>query len=671
MKLLQMSVQAGLMTLAVLFLRSFALHRLPKNCFLALWGLVLLRLLVPFSISSQLSVYQLLPNGAEPIPAAAQVNPLPPAARSVEAAGTVARIGAEESVVSPLLILWLIGALLCAAAFSCSIFMSCRRLRTAVPVEDERVLRWAAEHRRLAILQTDQVDTPVAAGLFRPRIILPKALGADRPELLDYVLTHEYCHLRRLDMLWKLLALCAVCIHWFNPLVWLMRTMLGRDLELCCDEMALRRLGGDRRKDYANSLIEMAEIRSRLSPLQNGFGNNAIEERIVGIMKLKKATKPAICAGCLAILSITAALATNPTANGVETAFSENRASQELYAAYTPYGLTLDGGKLYYDGQLVRRFDDRFPAKNLSTRAIGYYEEGGTVDLRAKREGDKLIGLEVLSEFPSLPQPDNARKDASDRYAVYAPFGLTADEGNLYYDGQRVRLFWDSRSADFSPSDKRPFADSLSNWDAGGVVDLYALRDHDRPGRDGYGTLTGLRVATAEEFSANTERFAGREAAEFAAVEELPVSGQTAATGNVEEGASLDGGFSDPLGGAGKVAMGYGSRVHPITGISYMHYGVDLAAGDGAPVCAAKDGTVTGAAYSESSGYYVTIDHGGGYTSTYAHLLEYAVSAGEAVCQGQRIGAVGQSGWATGPHLHFEIRRDGNSVDPLEIITST
>ncbi len=665
------------MTLAVLFLRSIALYRLPKTCFLALWGLVLLRLLVPFSISSQLSVYQLLPDGAEHIPAAAQVNPLPAAAQSVKAAGTVAAVGVKETGVSPLLIIWLIGAVLCAAAFACSILRSCRRLRTAVPVEDARVLRWAAEHPRLVILQTDQVDTPVAAGLFRPQIILPKTLGMDRPDLLDYVLTHEYCHLRRLDMLWKLLALCAVCIHWFNPLVWLTRAMLGRDLELCCDEMVLRRLGGDRRKAYANSLIEMAEIRSRLSPLQNGFGKNAIEERIVGIMKLKKVTKPAICAGCLAILTITVALATNPAANGVETAFSENHVSQELYAAYTPYGLTLEGGKLYYDGQPVRCFDDQFPAKNFSTRAVGYYEEGGTVDLRAKREGDKLIGLEVLSETEfqnrSLPQRDHAREDASDQYAVYAPFGLTADEGKLYYDGQRVRLFWDSCSADFAPSDsERPFADSLSNWDAGGTLDLYALRDHDRPGRDGYGTLTGLRVATAEEFAANTERFAGQEAAEFAAeaVEGPPAFGQTATTGkdDVEDGVSLDSGFADPLGGAGKVAMDYGSRVHPITGKSFMHYGVDLAAEDGTPVCAAKGGTVTDAAYSESHGYYVTIDHGDGYTSTYAHLLEYAVSAGEPVGQGQRIGAVGQSGWATGPHLHFEIRRDGDSVNPLDNI---
>lgn len=532
-----MSVQAGLMTLAVLFLRSIALHRLPKNCFLALWGLVLLRLLVPFSISSQLSVYQLLPDRAEPVPVAAQVNPLPSPAQSVEPAATVAAIAIKESSVSPLLILWLIGALLCAAAFACSILRSCRRLRTAVPVEDERVLRWAAEHklyRRLVVLQTDQVDTPVAAGLFRPRIVLPKTLGTVRTDLLDYVLTHEYCHLRHLDMLWKLLALCAVCIHWFNPLVWLMRALLGRDLELCCDEMVLRRLGTDRRKAYANSLIEMAEIRSRLSPLQNGFGKNAIEERIVAIMKLKKATKMAICAGCLAILSITVALATNPMTNGAETAFTENRASEEVYAAYSPFGLTVDGGKLYYDGQLVRCFDDQFPAKNFSTRAVGYYEEGGTVDLRAKRDGDKLIGLEVLSETEfqsrSLPQRDKAREDASDRYAVYAPFGLTVDEGKLYYDGQRVRLFWDSRSANFAPSDsERPFADSMSNWDAEGVIDLYALRDHDRPGRDGYGTLTGLRVATAEEFAANTERFGGQEATEFAAVGEPHTSGLTPA----------------------------------------------------------------------------------------------------------------------------------------------
>ena len=100
-----------------------------------------------------------------------------------------------------------------------------------------------------------------------------------------------------------------------------------------------------------------------------------------------------------------------------------------------------------------------------------------------------------------------------------------------------------------------------------------------------------------------------------------------------------------------------------------MHSGVDLAASSGTPIYATKSGTVTMADYSSVNGYYVTINHGDGYSSLYAHMTNYIVSSGQTVTKGQIIGYVGTSGWSTGPHLHFEIYYGGSTVNPMDYVS--
>lgn len=139
-------------------------------------------------------------------------------------------------------------------------------------------------------------------------------------------------------------------------------------------------------------------------------------------------------------------------------------------------------------------------------------------------------------------------------------------------------------------------------------------------------------------------------------------------TASASSGGGNAGGFMHPLGGAGYVSQSYGYREHPIYGYYSMHYGVDIAAGRGTPIYATKSGTVTVATYAEINGYHVTINHNDGYASTYAHMTNYIVSPGETVSQGQVIGYVGDSGWATGAHLHFELMYGGANVNPMEYV---
>lgn len=112
----------------------------------------------------------------------------------------------------------------------------------------------------------------------------------------------------------------------------------------------------------------------------------------------------------------------------------------------------------------------------------------------------------------------------------------------------------------------------------------------------------------------------------------------------------------------------YGMREAPTAGASTFHQGVDLAAPAGTPIVASRGGTVTSATYSSRSGYYVTINHGDGFSSIYMHMTNYIVSAGQQVSQGQCIGYVGKTGIATGNHLHFGIAMNGAYVNPCSYV---
>ncbi|MEA4894425.1 MAG: peptidoglycan DD-metalloendopeptidase family protein [Oscillospiraceae bacterium] len=113
------------------------------------------------------------------------------------------------------------------------------------------------------------------------------------------------------------------------------------------------------------------------------------------------------------------------------------------------------------------------------------------------------------------------------------------------------------------------------------------------------------------------------------------------------------------------VSSGFGYRIHPIFGDKRFHSGVDISANSGTTIMAADAGTVVSAVYSSSYGNYVVLSHGNGMVTLYAHMSSMAVSSGQTVTKGQTIGYVGSTGWSTGPHCHFEIKVNGQLVDPL------
>ncbi|NLT15287.1 MAG: M56 family metallopeptidase, partial [Clostridiales bacterium] len=330
MDILQMSISAAVLIIAVVILRALTLYRLPKRTFLILWGVVLCRLLIPFSIPFRLSFYTgvnmllkkapafTVPAGSEAaIPAVLQATASEPAAGA--AAGLPAGGGASPSF-APLVLLWFGGICICALFFTVSYIRYRREFNTALPVENAAVTAWRQAHplrRAVQIRQSDRLDAPLTYGVFHPVVLVPKTTDWKDGERLRYILAHEHVHIRRFDTLLKLLFTAALCVHWFNPLVWVMFLLVNRDIELACDEAVVKESGGGTKSDYAMALIGLEERKSRLMPLCNSFSKNAIEERIKAVMKSKKITIPAILAAVVIVAAVTLVFATSKATPGV------------------------------------------------------------------------------------------------------------------------------------------------------------------------------------------------------------------------------------------------------------------------------------------------------------------------------------------------------------------
>ena len=267
MKILQMSLAGGVMILVITVIRALAIERLPKKTFLALWAAALARLLAPVSLPSALSIYSLLARRA---PAAAEWTAVPALPDLPAETGAAAAAAAQQTASAPAAqapvwaIVWAVGAAVCAVVFAAAYGRCCREFRASFPVENEVIRRWLQSHplrRTIAIRQSGRISSPLTFGVLRPVILVPKKTDWTDETALRYVLEHEFVHIQRFDVLSKLLLITAVCVHWFNPLVWVMYVLANRDLELSCDETVLRRFGGDVRAAYARVLIRMEAAR--------------------------------------------------------------------------------------------------------------------------------------------------------------------------------------------------------------------------------------------------------------------------------------------------------------------------------------------------------------------------------------------------------------------------
>ncbi|MEH2959042.1 M56 family metallopeptidase [Candidatus Merdisoma sp. JLR.KK006] len=316
MSLLQMSFAGGVMILAVIVIRALAINLLPKKTFGVLWGIVVVRLLIPFSVPSTFSVYSLLGNHVSAIDAAKDLQAI--GMLPTETTGQmVAMKDGISNAISIWAVIWAGGVLVCAIFFAVSYWKCRQEFQTSLPVDNDFIRNWLnAHHQRrvISIRQSSRYSAPLTYGIFWPVILMPTSTKWENTKSLQYVLAHEYVHIRRFDSIRKLVLILVLCVHWFNPLVWAMYFLANRDIELACDEAVVRLFGENTKAAYARALISMEEAQSGLTPLCNNFSKNAIEERITAIMKIKKKTIFSFVLAGIIIAGTAAAFATSANA---------------------------------------------------------------------------------------------------------------------------------------------------------------------------------------------------------------------------------------------------------------------------------------------------------------------------------------------------------------------
>lgn len=768
MSLVQMSLSAALMIVAIIILRALTIERFPKKTFLVLWWIALLRLLIPFSIPSVMSIYSWISpdvpkavhqevqeitesqSTSEPVleipsevlqnasPQEDAVSAVPEQTRSevvehstqfemtplpdtdMEYVEVKPSKSFSEIFFDMLPVIWGVGIGVIAAFFGINYWRGIREFRMSLPVENEFVDEWLSSHqlrRNITIRQYDCIHTPLTYGIFRPVILLPKESLEQSPSTLNFILTHEWVHIRRFDCVTKILLTAALCIHWMNPLVWVMYLLFNRDIELSCDETVLHLLGRNRRSDYALALIDMEEQKGGFASFASGFGRNAIEERIRAIMKMKKASLITILAAVVVVACVSILFATSAKNNPIDTELpsseseivsdkiltDDDQMKQEVsvktskktfspaerFAELEKYGVMFvpsetdsTKGDLYYNGELVKYFADPNPSGNFTffsetegsnlTLYITYNEDGTLKKLNTTTE-DTLN----LYPYPDGPLRISECQNLTEYFEsfgrhqlIFQPSPADSNSGNLYMrDGTLVSTFYDYRE---NPCFVFRSQDTSGNWSiaydgsgfqmsGGGILpNLFSFKDE------------GIVYdETKQSWTYHGKTIHWVIDGNFA--KSINPEGET----NIR--ATYQDGLLQPLEEitieeAKKLAM---ELLKPDTFASPVKETVKIEdiegrrlyyAPEGSEVTCSISGTVFYAGWKDGYGYCVQIADPQGIIWTYSHLKEISVKYGQNVSVGDKIGTVGHSGSATDFYLGLDAVSNEEMLDISQLL---
>lgn len=383
MSLWAMSLYGAVMIIAIVILRALLINQLPKKTFLILWGIVMVRLVIPFTAPSAFSIYSLIPEKEQSMNtqfSGIQDNlseNLP-----VNAMADTVHVD-KTTQISIKWLVWLAGLCLCAGYFLIVYRKLYREFQMSFLVKIPQIEQWLVLHngkRRIEIRQSDRVAAPVSYGIIHPIILFPKNTDWENMNVLQYVLEHEYVHIKRYDSITKLLVTAIMCIHWFNPMVWVMYILFNRDLELACDECVIHRFGNNFKSTYAHALISMEEQKSGFMPFCNNFSKNAIEERITAIMKTKKTTIVMLVASAIVIIGVTGTFATSANASAKidnkNSEYIESTIAKDVMLAYNDEDgniyYSADGGETFFN---EKEFNEKYPSPEVEWWTYEEYKE--------------------------------------------------------------------------------------------------------------------------------------------------------------------------------------------------------------------------------------------------------------------------------------------------------
>ena len=379
LKLLNMSITASWLVASVIILRLL-LKKAPKWISCLLWAMVGIRLVMPFSLESVLS---LIPS-SEPIPENIATQAAPAVNTGIPVINNAINPVINQSLapnlgdsVNPLQIIleiaslvWIIGI----AVMLIYSIVSYLRIRNRVKV---------SLNFRDNIFYCDNITSPFILGIIRPKIYIPSGLDQAQTE---YVISHENAHLKRLDHFWKPLAFLLLSVYWFNPIIWIAYILLCRDIELACDERVIKNMDVQYKKEYSKALAQCATQRRMIMACPLAFGEIGVKQRVKTVLNYKKPAFWIILVAIIAVITTAVCFLTNPPEEDIthnsditDGNTKAPSASQKNYGYFKDNILTVDiNGVTWYYQCRDESIYDYTRDKELS--AFQQEEDGETVN---------------------------------------------------------------------------------------------------------------------------------------------------------------------------------------------------------------------------------------------------------------------------------------------------
>lgn len=379
LKLFNMSITASWLILAVIIIR-FVFKKAPKwvNC--ALWALVAVRLVCPFSFES---VFSLVPS-METVPENIGYSDLPSINSGISAVNQAINpvisqnfapdvtesVNPMQVITSVSSVVWIVGVAVLLIYSLVSYIQIRKKVKISMPLSGN-------------VLLCDGISSPFILGIIKPKVYLPSAMPEEQRQ---YVIAHEKAHLKRRDHWWKPLGFLILTVYWFNPLIWVAYILLCRDIELACDERVIKAMGEESKKSYSEALLSCSIPRKMIAACPVAFGEVGVKDRIKNVLNYKKPAFWVIIAAV--VISVIAAVCfmTNPSNTDI---------GGKVYEASKYYhSSVVDGRKLVEQNIRYSISDDLMMAKISGS----YVDEIGGLALLEETENE-LVDM-VVYELP-------------------------------------------------------------------------------------------------------------------------------------------------------------------------------------------------------------------------------------------------------------------------------
>lgn len=498
------------------------------------------------------------------------------------------------NMVKGLTFVWLVGMTVMAAYGIVSYIILNRKLEKALKLEDR-------------VYRSDRIDTPFVMGFVNPKIYIPCFLDNAS---IGYVVAHEKCHIRRRDYIVKAAAFVLLCVHWFNPLVWAAFFLMGKDMEMSCDEMVVETFEKNSsddilkiNKDYSYALLCCASAGRFPAPGPLCFGDVSVKGRINNVLNYRRPNKiVSVAAIILCMIVLAACSANSNTANADNGAHKS--ATNELDTVETTQpqsgenDSTTDGTKVSANNKSTQSAETTTEEISTSTENVAGLSDDSTADASTVHDDLYNTVLAACVRYHMDPQE-------------------VWDLLNNASDMDKISIFTQCRQ--YNEAELDEWNEKMTAYYGDGWQVMV--------------TVAGTDYTVDGETGGNEYLLIGYDKDIVPDLTNHPV-------------------YQVPVDNA-KLSVGYG-YVQRMDGVAF-HPEDDFTVEDGSDVRAVADGTVLLAGWNGSNGMTVIIQQNDGYMTHYCHLGSVYVNVGDKVTAGDVIAQSGQSGNVTGPMLSFAV----------------